>query len=64
MEQVPEVYLPDKVKEDMVLGDPLTVMERVEVLSIIRKVNSSNTLVAFFNAAIVARVWSWINVAR
>lgn len=56
MEQVPEVYLLDKVKEGTVLGDPLTVMERVEVLSIIRKVNSPNTLVAFFNAAIVARV--------
>ena len=37
---VPEVYLPDKVKEAMVLlAVPLMVTERVEVLSIIQKVN-------------------------
>lgn len=35
---VPEVYLPDKVKEAMVLlAVPLMVTERVEVLSIIQK---------------------------
>lgn len=37
---VPEVYLPDKVKEAMVLlAVPLMVTGRVEVLSIIQKVN-------------------------
>lgn len=35
----------------MVLGDPLTVMERVEVLSIIRKVNSPNKFGRFFQCS-------------
>lgn len=40
VEPVPEVYLLDKIKGAMVLlGAPLTAMERVEVPNIIPKVN-------------------------